>query len=425
MKAEPRTFRVGRSSSLLVSTGGLLLFCAAALAALYFGSALMAGLCLFFLLLGLAARWWGRRAIERVSLAITCPRRRLFPGQQTTLCYQVSNDKFLPLVWLELSQNGPERDCLCPDGEFESYRPLGTEQTQQPPHLRQTFSFIGAHQTLTVESTWTARRRGVYAIDRLLARTGDGFGLVQQERTLAPGQCPVLAVYPRQVETDLSLFLAPQWDCVSGRRGWSEDNTVLRGSREYQNGDNWKHINWRMAAREQGLPVNLYETIQPRGMHFLLDGESFVSHGDELERTLEILGSILIGLTGAGISCTLTLPQSRRFPALTLTCAEEGTPDELLFHLAGYDCLAALDPSVEQTPAAPVYRPSRFPQDAVSQTGTTFLITRSGAALPEDLLPKLDPGKAWVLALEDCDAPAKLGLRCVSLNSLVRGGASV
>lgn len=421
MKA--KGFRLGQSSSLLVTTGGLWLLFGGMLLSLRLGSALMAGLCLFFLLLGLFSRWWGKRAIQNVALRITCSRKRLFPGQQTTLRYEVENNKFLPLVWLELSQNGPERDCLVPDDDFERYQPPGTEQEAAPPFLRQAFSFIGAHQTLSVESTWSARRRGIYLIDQLLARTGDGFGLVQQEQPLPTDQRPVLAVYPRQVEVDLSLFLTPQWDCVSGRRGWSEDNTVLRGSREYQAGDNWKHINWRMAAREQGLPVNLYETIQPRGMRFLLDGESFCGQENGLEHTLEVLASVLTGLTQAGISCSLTLPASRRFAAATLHCEDEDGLDELLFHLAGYDCLATPDPEVEQTAAAPVYLPSRFPAGAVSQTGTSFLITRSGAALPDSLLPQLDPGKVWVLSLVDCAAPEQLGLRGLPLDDLVKGGA--
>lgn len=422
MKTESRT---AQSSSLLVSTPALAVLCGGALLSLRFGSALVSGLILFFLLVGLLARWWSAKAIQNVSIRMSCPHPRLFPGQSTTIHYEVENNKLLPLTWMELSQNGPDHGCLTPDGAFEPYFPLGLEREGAVPYLRQTFSFVGSWQTVRVDSTWTAKRRGIYLMDQLLARSGDCFGLAQKEQVLSAERLPLLAVYPRQVEVDLSLFLQPQWDCTSGRQGWMEDNTVLRGSREYQPGDNWKHINWRMTARDQGLPINVYEAIQPRGIRFILDGESFCGQSrsyEELEHTLEILSSIITGLDGAGIPCSLSLPQSRRFPAVTLSSEDGSSLDDLLLYLAGYDCLAA---SSEAYPAAThAGLPSHFPPDVIPQTGTTFLITCSGGELPAALMPRLDPGSAWVLSLLDCDAPRRVGFRCMALDSLCKGGTA-
>ena len=414
----------GKGSSFLVSTPALIMLGGGIFLALRLNASLMAGLCLFFLLLGLICRYWSAKAMERVTIQMRCSRTRLFPGQETTICYEVENGKFLPLVWLELSQNGPEKECLIPDEAFESYHPPYQDEPQKSvPFLRQSFSFIGSFQTLQVNSVWKAKRRGLYLIDQLAARSGDGFGLAQGNQPLPASELPVIAVYPRQVDVDLSLFLQPQWDCAAGNRGWMEDNTILRGNREYQPGDNWKHINWRMTAREQGLPVNLYESIQPRGMHFILDGDSFCGpYEAQLERMLEILSSVLTGLNAAGIACSLSLSRSRRFPAMTLAAEEDGSMDELLLHIAGFDCLEALDPGVEQIPTAPVFLPSRFSADAVPGTGTTFLLTRSGAALPDSLLPRLDPGNVWIFSTDDSDAPARLGFRCMALETLCKGG---
>lgn len=415
----------GKGSSFLVSTPALVTLGCGMLLALRLNVPLMAGLCFFFLLLGILCRYWSARAMQNVSIRMEYSKSRLFPGQETALRYEVENNKFLPLVWLELSQNGPEKECLVPDDAFEAYHPPYQENpNKSTPFLRQSFSFIGSFQTLQVDSTWRARRRGLYLIDQLVARSGDGFGLAQGNQSLPARELPTIAVYPRQVDVDLSLFLQPQWDCAAGSRGWMEDNTILKGNREYQPGDNWKYINWRMTAREQGLPVNMYETIQPRGMRFILDGESFCGKYEaELEHTLEILASVLAGLDAAGISCSLSLSHSKRFPAMTLFTGENGTLDELLLHLAGYDCLAALDPNVQQIVHSPVFLPSRFPSDVVSQTGSIFLLTRSGAALPTSLLSRLDPGKVWILSVEDCDAPARLGLRCIALETLCKGGS--
>lgn len=417
----------GKGSSLLVSTPALITLGAGMLLSLRLNAPLVAGLCFFFLLLGLLCRYWSAKAMQNVSIQMECSKSRLFPGQETTIRYQVENNKFLPLVWLELSQNGPEKGCLLPDDAFESYHPSYQEKpTESTPFLRQSFSFIGSYQTLTVNSIWRAKRRGLYLIDQLVARSGDGFGLAQGNQPLPAQQLPTIAVYPRQVEVDLSLFLQPQWDCAAGNRGWMEDNTVLKGNREYQAGDNWKHINWRMTAREQGLPVNLYETIQPRGTRFILDGESFCGkHEEALEHTLEILASILTGLNTAGLTCSLSLSRSKRFPATTLVSEEDSSIDEMLLHLAGFDCLADLDPNVEQIPTSPVFLSSRFAPDAALQTGSSYLLTYSGAVLPPRLLSDLDPGKTWILSLEDSDAPARLGFRCLSLDSLYKGGSRI
>lgn len=417
----------GRGSSLLISSPALVLFGAGVLLALRLGSGGVAGVCLFFLLLGLAARWWGSRAIRGVSIQVECPRPRLFPGQQTQLIYHLENGKSLPLIWLELSQNAPEEGCLTPDDAFESYlQPAPDQEGGAPvPALRQSFSFVGSWQTIQVESTWTAQLRGLYRVHRLVARSGDGFGLVQGEQPLPAGQIPAIAVYPRPVEVDLSLFLRPQWDCAAGCQGWMEDNTVLRGCREYQPGDSWKHINWRMAAREQGTPVNLYQTIQPRGLRFLLDGESFCGLSQdwrELEGALEVLASVLSGLSGAGVDCSLSLPHSRLFGPMTVSSGEGGG-DDLLFYLAGYRCLAQRVPEESRSPQGPAFLPSRFAADAAPQSGTAYLITCSGSRLPAALVERLDPGQLWVLCAQDWEVPARAGFRSLSLDSLRKGGS--
>lgn len=412
-----------KSSSLLVSDLGLAAFALGFVLSLRLKSILTAGLCLFFLLLGLVCRYWSGRVTNQLSFHIECRRTRLFPGQETAISYEVTNNKLLPLIWLELSQNGPDKDCLLPDEAFEAYDvPYDADHTV--PFLRQSFSFIGSFQTLRVDSRWTAQRRGLYIIDRLVARSGDGFGLSQIERPLSARELPMLAVYPRPAEVDLSLFLRPQWDTNIGSRGWMEDNTVLKGNREYQPGDNWKHINWRMAAREQGTPINLYESIQPHGMRFILDGESFNSCPDELESVLEILASVLMGLSDAGINCSLSLPASKRFPAMTLRSSGANSVDDLLLHIAGYDPLAELDETAQQTPDTPVYLPSAFPTDAVPRTGSIFLLTRSGAELPQRLMRRMPMGKCLILCSEATESAERLGVRALSINTLRKGGSA-
>ena len=409
-----------KSSSFLVSSGALGLLAAGLALSLWRKAVLMASLCLFFLLLGIVCRVWCDRATRGLRLHMECPRTRLFPGQETTISYEVTNDKLLPLVWMELSQNGPEKNCLVPDDAFESYAVPYEDRERPVPFLRQSFSYIGSFQTVRIDSRWKAERRGLYVIERLVARSGDGFGLAQNEHTMPSKELPMIAVYPRPVDVDLSMFLRPRWDANVGNRGWMEDNTVLRGNREYQPGDNWKHINWRMAAREQGTPINQYETIQPGAVRFILDGESFCGFEEELEDVLEILAALVTGLTAAGLNVSLALPESVHFPAMTLR-TDGGGAEALLLHIAGYECLCAREPDTQDV----IYLPSAFPTDAASRTRVNYLLTRNGSVLPKRLMVRIPEGKCTVLCLENAEAAHRVGLPAVSLHSLKKGGRAV
>ena len=410
-------------SSFLVSPIGLGLLALGLLLSLRMDAVLMAGVCLFFLLLGLVCRYWSARATDNLTLHMECHKTRLFPDQDTVITYEVTNDKLLPLVWMELSQNAPDNACLVPDADFESYEaPYDTDRDNPVSFLRRSFSFIGSFRTLRMESHWHAQRRGLYVIDRLVVRSGDGFGLSQKNRSLPSRDFPVLAVYPRPVEVDMSVFLRPQWDTHIGNRGWMEDNTVLKGNREYQPGDNWKHINWRMTAREQGTPINLYESIQPRAIRFILDGESFCDYEYELESTLEVLAAVLTGLCSAGVGCSLSLPVSRRFPAMTLRADGLDSIDELLLRIAGYDCLMEPDPNTAYTANPPSYLPSQFPADAAPRMGSVYLLTRSGAKLPQHLLKRLRMDRCTILCCSDREAAERMGLQAMELNTLRKGG---
>lgn len=416
------TRTVGQGSSLLVSNGTLVLLLLLAAVSLFLGGTLVAGLCFVFFLLALAVRWWGLRAIENVTVRVECARPRLFPGEETVVSYRVTNDKALPLPWLELTQNAPPKDCLQEDEAFERY--IVPDVNGGHDALRQTFGWVGSWQELVLETRWKGVCRGLYPVEALAARSGDGFGLVHHDAVLPAGQVPTLAVYPRMVEVDAAPFLRIQWDCASGRQGWMEDNTILKGNRDYQPGDSWKAINWRLAARGQGVQVNLYQTIQPRRVRFIFDGESFAgsdARQEQMERALEILSSLLIQLGQRQMELSLALPVSQRFKAVTLQ-GDSGDVGEMLYYLAGYECRAIPDPRVEPESYKPVVcLPSVFGHSAPPPAGTAYVITRTGESLPMRLLQRLDPARTWILCDEEWELPVRLGYRTMALRSLRKG----
>ena len=405
------------TTSPLVSPAAILFWGSCFLIALWLSQNIAAALFLTLCLAALLAQLWAAFAIRRVSLCIQCSRNRLFPGQNTTLSYHITNAKLLPLPWMELLQNGPEKDCLLPMQEMERIHEPGTPE-DDPLSIRTRFSMVEGYREITLSVTYEAHHRGLYHIHHLRALTGDGLGLVQRSAILPAGQIPSIAIYPAIVDVDLSPFLRTQWDTTASQVGWMEDQTILRGNREYQPGDSWRAINWRMAAREQGLPINLYQTISPFRIHFILDGESFARHEEDLEEMLSILASLLLSLSLRSIELSASISQSEHFPAITLSPEASGDVSEILYYLAGFQPLAKPDDSREYVNGTPVLLPSLFPERVIPDHGSCWLITRTGSRLPEALISRMNPAGSHILCMEQEEIPAAIGWRAINLRQL-------
>jgi len=423
---------LGRASSLLVSLPAVLLWLVLCLVCAAFEFRLLSGLLLFLFMLGSAARYWGSRAMLGVSMDISCEKLRLYPGMSTQVSYTLKNEKFLPLVWLELSQNAPEKDCLRPDESFEEYEYIPEDDSKGRilRSYRRSFSLVMGYETLELSGTWTACRRGLYKPDFLLLRSGDGFGLSQVESLYPTEKLPEFVVYPKSVDVDLELFLRNDWERSIGSVGYMEDMSVLRGTRPYQSYDSWKRINWRQYARNSDeLKVNFYETIQPRTVLFILDSESFCGLGDGfalLEESLEILGSVLSGLFEKGVCCGLCLPASRDFKPLSLPPCEERSAGELLYFLAGLECKNEQLRDKDNRPTGR-YKASVFERggllSSVKQSGTVSLITAKPGSLSPRLLNLLEASNLTVFSA-DPGFSGKTEFRVLPLSVLRKGAGS-
>ncbi|WP_195276628.1 DUF58 domain-containing protein [Anaerotruncus rubiinfantis] len=338
--------RIAGLSSVMVSAGFLAGVLVAICLAVLGGQMLLAAFLLFVLAICLMSRFWGQKALKNVIVEIGAESANIFAGQEVVIRYRITNGKLLPLVWLELLQQTPPNNCLTPGDDFEVYELTVQEKELEDREvvrtlLKKKFAFIMWHQTLEWDSCWTARRRGIYPLDHVLLRSGDGFGLTQIEKPYPVERSPVFVVYPRIVPVRTDLFLQNLWDAKSGAKGYFEDPTVIRGERAYQSTDPWKRINWRMAARKEELEVKLYETIMPKSVHFILDGGSFLNRSpdnEELEQAINLLASAALRLEEAQVRCGLSLPASRSMGAVNLFSADQSAAvSDLLFNLAGYD----------------------------------------------------------------------------------------
>jgi uncharacterized protein (DUF58 family) len=257
-------------------------------------------------------------------------------------------------------------------------------------------------QELVIRVPMRANRRGIYRLEDLRLYSGDGLGLTQTGMTVE-GSGRVFAVYPRIVPVRTDLFIRTEWTSAGKQKGYLEDPTLVRGSRDYSPADSWKQINWRMAARGLPLAVNLPEMITPGSLHFILDGESFSGQDADpegLELSLSILGSVLIRLEHTGLHCGLTLPLAGRGPAVTYPSGTAA--GELLFALAAYEPRPFVLPPGGKQPARPV---SVFETSAALAacrgSGRIYYLTRRLADADNILVRRLRNQAITVLPLEE------------------------
>lgn len=337
--------------------------------AAFFGQMWLASSLMFVFLFALIARIWAVLAARRIRVEVSAPTRGLFPDDELEFSITAHNDKFMPLVWLELFAPVSPSRCLEPedtrvpdDWEFSALQAMGAA-TEIAGEKR--FSFVLWYETVHTTMRWRALHRGIYSMENWRVRTGDGFGLTQLELPLAQEDVRLIAVYPRLVNVVPDMFLRNLWNSESGSRGVMEDPTVIRSTRDYQTTDSLKRINWRLAARGLPLTVNVYEDILPKSAHFIFDGDSFtgkVPHPEELEDALSILASLCVRLEQLDVRCGLSLPGSGASAAANLFAADGAVTEELLRAMAAY---TLPEPVFDKESGEYVFPPPAFDEAAV------------------------------------------------------------
>ena len=407
---------VGARSSSFVSIGGILGFGALSVASAFFHmaslSAALAILCFFCLL----SRLWGQSALKRVEIACEGTPAALFPGGEAQLRFTIRNEKLLPVIWLEILQLLDGQAPLFPAEEADICRVRardafwdGSLPDEVVPFLYKNFTFLTGGEQLTWASCWRAQHRGIFYPVQVRCRAGDGFGLMQTERTFPGDALRRIVVYPAVQSVAIDVFLRDTWEAAGGTRGTMEDPTVIKSTRDYACTDSYKRINWRISAKGQRMLVNTYETIQPKSAFFLLDGESFngaAPESDALEDTLSILASLILRLHERGIQCGLALPESGRAPAQELLGAGQTPVEEILTALAGYALCPLTPPEHADQPL--IVRPSVFHTEQIltlSNVGRFYYLCLSPErAARRGLLAQLDPARTTLLPYRESRA---------------------
>lgn len=391
-------------SSFLVSAPvlvGSLLLC---VLAAFFKQTILATALMFLFLFGGVARIWAFASARRISIAVTGTGQGLFPGETVTFEIEICNDKFLPVIWMEMFFPLSRDLCITPEHchKPDDWDVSGLKDDGYSTELvsEKRLSFLLWYEKTRVTSCWTANHRGIYSTEGWHLRTGDGFGITQVTRNINQEAVRQFAVYPKLIPVKPDIFLRNQWNADTGIRGVMEDVTVIRSTRDYLTTDSLKRINWRLAARGLPLTVNTYEDILPRSIHFVFDGESFsgpTPHLEELEDALSILASEIVRLTEAQMPCGLSLCKGEKTNAVNFSPMNHAEP--LLWAMAAYQPLPPQYDTDQQTviQQLPTFDEASL-YEMSQRIGRMYYISYDGTFLKENkLLRSLDSTQVSLL----------------------------
>ena len=220
------------AGSNFATRAGLAVLLILVLACAYFGLAAPGVFLGGLLLLCALVLFWSRTSLRRIDVRFSGGDICAFPGDRFRVEAELTNRKFLPLLWLDLAIPTGERPCVGPVGGGEG--------------LSETFTWVMPQQTLRWRQEAAALRRGVCPVDTLTLRSGDGFGLTEQSAETAPSGRFRFVVYPRIVPVDLRPVLRSMRELERAGDGLTVDKTLLNSTRDYRSGDSFRDINWRV-----------------------------------------------------------------------------------------------------------------------------------------------------------------------------------
>ena len=176
--------------------------------------------------------------------------QRVLFGEEVTLWLTVENAKILPLPWLEVEDTIPR--ALTMAGQQLRVSVIGDTAI-----LDNLFS-ARWYERVTRRYTIQCNARGVHKFGPAVMRSGDVFGFLSNEETLANWQ--YLLVYPLVVP--LTRFNLPSRHPFGERRAprrLLEDPSRVIGVRDYAYGDSLRRIHWKATARMMQLQSKVYE----------------------------------------------------------------------------------------------------------------------------------------------------------------------
>lgn len=199
-------------------------------------------------LVWLSSRFWALNVLNYIKIEENVSNCEVFPGEIISVEMIVTNNKWLPVPWLELSRalgrklSGPDFPYQSGEGAREICR-LG---------------WLPAKQKQIVTYQVQPVRRGLYSAGAEQICSGDPFAFFQRVQDVKE---PIrITVYPHLLSSEWLDF--SRKDPLGPKPHLNflfTDPLLASGVRDYQPFDTLRQINWVASARFQSLKSNIWE----------------------------------------------------------------------------------------------------------------------------------------------------------------------
>jgi uncharacterized protein (DUF58 family) len=220
---------------------------------------------------------WARYALNRVVYSRTLETDRVFPGEQVRMRVSVVNRKLLPLAWLDVEDQIPDRLRIVEQETLPSGI-TGMEMLRITTAMRW-------YERVTWRFHVRCPVRGYFTFGPPTLRSGDLFGFFTGREQLA--DFASLIVYPRVVALD-RIGIPPRhlFGDLRRERQIVTDPSRTIGVRDYRPEDAFRHIHWNATARAQALQTKVFEptTAVQFGVFLNLDTFEHYWEGIDYER---------------------------------------------------------------------------------------------------------------------------------------------
>jgi uncharacterized protein (DUF58 family) len=286
---------------------------------------LLALVALLFLLAGGASRLWNRFCLHRLEFRRHLSRDRVFFGEEIVYEIQVDNRKPLPLPWLQIEDELPEKVTLLKGKSVATSEDRAVLTNMFP---------VNMYHRVRRRFPMRCDQRGTFIFGPTTVRSGDLFGFFRKEKRVE--DLGYLFVYPRLVPlARLGIASRQFFGDIRLKQHLFQDPVLTAGVRDYVPGDSLKRIHWKSTARLGRLQTRLFEPTTTVDISLFLDVRTLKAPLWGSVFQLQELGiitaaSIAQYALGAGFRVGLYVNQITRFSEGPVRVPHSRHPDQLV-----------------------------------------------------------------------------------------------
>jgi uncharacterized protein (DUF58 family) len=280
---------------------------------------------LLFVLTGGVSRLWNKYCLHRVEYKRRLSHSQVFFGEEIVFEIEINNRKPLPLPWIKIEDELPERLTLLKGKTSPSSEDRVSLSNIVP---------IGMYRRVKRRFPIKCSQRGAFIFGPTRIQSGDLFGFFRRYMTVE--QQDFLLVYPRLVPLEkLGIPSQQLFGDIRLKHHLFQDPVLTAGVREYHPGDSLKRIHWKSTARLGRLQTKVYEPTTTIDVSIFLDVRTLKAPLWGSSYQLQELGIITAASVSqhaleAGFRVGLYVNQVTRFSRGMVTVPHSQHPDQLV-----------------------------------------------------------------------------------------------